>query len=207
MYKEKAKFFDCQIDAEWADAEYTGEEIAKVEKIFDLCKIEQGSKVIEPGCGSGRLTQLLAERCGAEGEVFALDISPKMIEKAKQRLKKHDNVKILCELLENVEIVSEGYDAVVCHQVFPHFENKEIILNKLVKALKPGGYLIISHLIGIEEINDVHRKSNSPVENDIMPSNDDIKKMFAEAGLELIFLEDEKNCYNVLGRKKETEKS
>ena len=201
MYKEKAKFFDCQIDAEWADAEYTQEELVKAEKIFKLCKIKQGSSVIEPGCGSGRLTLLLAERCGLDGEIFALDISPKMIAKAKQRLRNQNNVKILCALVEDTEFCSESYDAVVCHQVFPHFENKETVLDKLVKALKPGAYLIISHFIGIEDINDVHRKSKSPVENDIMPSNDDIKRMFDEVGLELILMEDDKNCFNVLGKK------
>ena len=202
MYKEKANFFDGQIDAPWANDNYSSEELLKSDKIFKLCKIKQGSKIIEPGCGSGRLTMLMAERCGDSGKIVAIDVSPGMIKKAKERLTGYNNVEVSCLSVEDAAFENGNYDAVICHQVFPHFEDKKAVLNKLVATLKTGGFFIISHFIGIEEINDVHRKSNSPVVNDIMPSNDEIKELFEAAGLELVLIEDKEDCYNVLGRKK-----
>ena len=202
MYKEKANFFDGQINTPWANDDYTAEELLKSEKIFKLCKIKSGSKIIEPGCGSGRLTALIAEKCGNSGKVTALDVSPEMIRIAKERLTNYNSVEVSCISVEDANFEFESYDVVICHQVFPHFENKKTVTAKLVNALKSGGYFIISHFIGIEEINDVHRKSNSPVVNDIMPSNNEIEELFREVGLEVLLIEDEENCYNVLGRKK-----
>ena len=197
MYKEKAKFFDGQIAAPWANNDYTVEELKKAEKIISKCKIKKGCRVIEPGCGTGRLTALIAEKCGSAGEIAAFDISQEMVKKAGERLSRYKNVNVSCALLEELSFESAAYDVVLCHQVFPHFEDKFLAVEILSKALKPGGIFAITHLVGIEEINDVHRKSNSPVEKDIMPSNSEIKDILNKYNLEIIELEDTPNCYNV----------
>jgi 2-polyprenyl-3-methyl-5-hydroxy-6-metoxy-1,4-benzoquinol methylase len=61
------------------------------------------------------------------------------------------------------------FHLIICHQVFPHFENPGDTLGKLSKMLYTGGRIVISHFISSQEINDVHRKSNTAVAHDLIP--------------------------------------
>ena len=45
-----------------------------------------GDRVLEPGCGAGRLTELLARAVGPRGAVLACDVSEEMVRRAKARV-------------------------------------------------------------------------------------------------------------------------
>ncbi|NJL59803.1 MAG: methyltransferase domain-containing protein, partial [Desulfobacteraceae bacterium] len=94
MNREKASFFDTQADQDWADAEYTPEETAKIERLIREAGIRTGTSIIEPGCGTGRLTKILSDTIGDEGRLIAFDISAGMIEKCHKRLEHAGNVEI-----------------------------------------------------------------------------------------------------------------
>ncbi|MCF7792012.1 MAG: methyltransferase domain-containing protein [Victivallales bacterium] len=201
MNTAKADFFDKAINSPWANDEYTERELQKINKFLNLCKVSAGSKIIEPGCGAGRLTEILASECGETGEIIAFDISSEMVKLATKRTKNYKNVKIYCSSAENYKYTPNYFDAVICHQAYPHFDNTEKATASLSKALKPGGRFIISHLIGISEINDVHRKSDTPVQNDIMPETNLIKKYFAKAGMAVNYIVDNEDMFIILAIK------
>jgi SAM-dependent methyltransferase len=83
------------------------------------------------------------------------------------------------------------YDLILCHQVFPHFEDKREVLKTLASALKPGGRVVVIHFINLDEINDRHRKAGTAVEMDMMPGQDEMKCLFNETGLEIEFILDD----------------
>lgn len=194
-YKEKIVYFDSQVHAPWSDKPYGEDEQMKLDRLFRHTGSLEGMEVLEPGCGTGRLTEILSDQVGAGGKVTAMDISHGMVEAARARLTGRRNVEIHTAAIESFPLKSEAFDLILCHQVFPHFEDKREVLKKLAVALKPGHRLIIIHFINISRINDRHRKAGTAVENDMMPLPEEMKSLFDGAGLTIEFLIDDELGY------------
>jgi len=195
MYDSKAAFFDAQVEAPWAADTYSPDEMAKLDWLFAHIGPLQGMKILEPGCGTGRLTEILARQVGPKGHVLALDISPKMIAAAKQRLKNHRNVDLQAKAVEDVSLTSRHFDLVLCHQVFPHLQDKRKCLREFADALRPAGRIVLYHFINLDQINDVHRKAGTVVENDMMPDTKEMEPLFTHAGLKIDDIRDDEKGY------------
>ncbi|WP_022663192.1 class I SAM-dependent methyltransferase [Paucidesulfovibrio longus] len=200
MYDGKAAFFDAQAEAPWADGEYGPEERAKLKRLFGLLPDLRGAAVLEPGCGTGRLTRELSEAVGGEGAVLALDISPRMVAVARKRLGDSGNVELRVAELETCELSGRVFDAVLCHQVFPHFNDQSLALTRIAGLLRSTGLLVISHFIGRERINDVHRKAGTAVEADLLPEEPEMRALLEAAGFEILHYEDEDERYLLSAR-------
>lgn len=179
MNQEKADFFNSHADAPWAATPYGRTEEPKLDRLFLHCGPLTGSTIVEPGCGTGRLTQKLALAVGTTGYVYACDISEQMVRKARQRICGIAQVGVSHAAMENLEIEQEGVDLVICHQVFPHFNDKSSALGWMAKVLKPQGALIIVHFECRDVINDVHRKAGTVVEHDNIPDFEKMKEMLS----------------------------
>jgi ubiquinone/menaquinone biosynthesis C-methylase UbiE len=190
MNQAKAEFFDSQVEEPWASSALGSDEMAKIERMLRHGQLEEGMRVIEPGCGTGRLTTILADLVGSAGFVLALDISSKMIDVAQRRIGQRANVCIECASIDSYALDSQSYDAVVCHNVFPHFDSKPAAVAHLASALTHGGKFIVCHFMGSSGINDLHRKAHPSVLNDLLPSETEMKDIFAAAGLQVEMLED-----------------
>ncbi|MBF0103349.1 MAG: methyltransferase domain-containing protein, partial [Desulfobacterales bacterium] len=195
MNKEKSAFFDCQADEEWADAAYTIEEIAKVNQLIQQTGIKHGSRIIEPGCGTGRLTEILEKTIGDQGHLIAFDISSKMIEKCSKRLYARHNVSIHLTAVEDFVFEKQSVDYIVCHQVFPHFDDKKLAVRLLSKALKPDGKFIVFHFKNSSWINDIHRKASAVVIHDMLPSDQEMSLLFKGLGMKIETLRDDDQGY------------
>ena len=197
----KAAFFDAQAEASWAAEHYTDSELDKIESVFARLPDLQGQTVLEPGCGTGRLTRILSEKVGPQGRVLAMDISRRMCNAAWQNTHDLNNVECACAPLEWVSLPGSIVDVVFCHQVFPHFDDKEAAVSRMAGWLRPGGRLVMFHLINIDEINDQHRKAGSAVEHDIMPSKAELQLMLHAAGFQITALEDQSDRFLLLAKK------
>lgn len=202
MYAAKAAYFDENVTALWAAAEYGSEEKSKLDRLFRHTGSLRGYKILEPGCGTGRLTEILSEHAGHSGSVVALDISPGMVEEARRRTSGRKNVEIHLCPVEDFPMENKSYDLVMCHQVFPHFENREKVLRRLYRALKEEGRLIVIHFIRFEEINDLHRKAGTAVGRDMMPDNHEMRRLFEKAGMQIDFIMDDWLGYFLSAKKK-----
>ena len=190
-YKAKVNYFDENVGAAWAAAEYGPDEMSKLARLFEHIGSLEGYKILEPGCGTGRLTEILSDLVGENGLVVALDISPNMVDQAKGRTAARDNVEIHLSPVETFPLGRGAYDLILCHQVFPHFEDKGKVLTSLSRSLKPKGRLIVIHFINFEEINDRHRKAGTAVEKDQMPEENEMLLFFENAGLDISFILDD----------------
>lgn len=97
------------------------------------------TKILEVGTGTGWFPIL----CGLNGlQCVGLEISPKLIEVARRIGEKHGYVPDI--RLGNIETSDVGdgiYDVVIASSVFEHIERWEPALERLYRALKPGGIL------------------------------------------------------------------
>jgi trans-aconitate 2-methyltransferase len=99
--------------------------------------------VLDAGCGTGRITERLAERLPG-GRVVALDGSPAMVEGARARLARFgDRVTYLvADLGAPLPIPDASVDAVLSTATFHWVRDHDALFRHLAAVLRPGGRLV-----------------------------------------------------------------
>lgn len=112
-------------------------------QVLDRLDPRGDETVLDAGCGSGRVTELLLDRIeaapGGGGVVVAVDAAPSMVERAAARLGERARV-LSCDLLE-LELAAP-VDAVFSNAVFHWVGDHELLFRRLFAALRPGGRLV-----------------------------------------------------------------
>ena len=111
--------------------------------ILSLINIK-GGRALDVGCGTGRISILLAKR---GFKVDAVDIEPKVIDIAK-KLASEANVDVNFSISDFAQKTDpnekELYDLIVCSEVLEHVENYKNIIRNMYNWLKRDGILIIT---------------------------------------------------------------
>ena len=106
--------------------------------VLDRLPLRGDETVLDAGCGSGRVTQLLLERLPA-GHVIAVDSSPSMLEHARKAL--GERATVFQANLTELEL-DRSVDAVFSNAVFHWIGDHERLFERLFAALRPGGRLV-----------------------------------------------------------------
>lgn len=93
------------------------------------------NRVLEVGCGWGELAVRITTEVGAQ--VFALDLSPRMVELARQR-----GVDAVVGYVEELPYADGSFDAVVAAWMLYHVPDLERGLGEVARVLRPGGSLV-----------------------------------------------------------------
>jgi trans-aconitate 2-methyltransferase len=109
--------------------------------VLDRLPLEGGERVLDAGCGSGRVTELLAERLPA-GTIVALDGSPSMIEAARRRLAPFgDRIEyVVADLGRPLPIAP--VDAILSTATFHWVPDHDALFRNLAAVLRPGGRMV-----------------------------------------------------------------
>ena len=158
-----------------------------------------GRHVVDLGCGTGRLEEVLLPQLG-HGTVVAVDFSPGMIEQASRRCG-DPRVTWLCRDVLETGISSGSADVVLCFDSFPHFPDGAAVLAEAVRWLRPGGTFLLWHDVGREQLAQVHRRAGPAVENDLLPPVADLASLSAAVGLEVGIAEEDDVSYTFLARR------
>jgi len=145
--RENAKWFINTVKLEQSDEEFEATGRYEVERgiLSDwLLSSDRGLKsmrLLEIGCGIGRMTRHLAE---IFGEVHGVDVSGEMIKQGRERLRNYPNI-FLYETngLDFGVLPSDYFDIVFSVYVFQHVPSADIIRSNIKDAcrvLKPGGF-------------------------------------------------------------------
>jgi predicted methyltransferase len=119
------------------------------QRATDLLKamgVSRGDWVADVGAGNGYYSMRLSQMVGAEGKVFAEDISTYSIDGLNQRVKAFDlrNVEIVKGEVDNPKLPSDSLAAVLIVDSYHHFTQYQSMMGQLLHALKPGGRLVIA---------------------------------------------------------------
>jgi demethylmenaquinone methyltransferase/2-methoxy-6-polyprenyl-1,4-benzoquinol methylase len=188
MDSDSAGYFDALAsDARWRT--FTPEERLRVDGFVRRWRIKPGDCVLEPGCGSGRLTAVLAALTGPTGRVVAFDCSPKFLRLAAQRhLPSH--VTLHGAWAEALPLAPESFDHVVCFNVFPHLVPQAVVARRLSAALRPGGAFWIAHTCSRAAVNAIHRSGPPVLHDHILPAPRKLTRLLRDAGLKEVEIED-----------------
>jgi len=145
--RENARYYVATGKEEWTDEEFfaSGERTVAEEILTDMINICRGKdpkqmRVLEIGCGAGRITRALAN---VFGEVVAVDISGEMVRLAREALAGYDNVRIEKNNGRDLTVLGDiRVDFAFSSIVFQHIPSKEIIENyvcEVHRLLRRGG--------------------------------------------------------------------
>jgi SAM-dependent methyltransferase len=145
--RENAKHYIATLQPEWTDADFfaSGEATVDGHIRTDLENICQGRdpkdmRVLEIGCGAGRITRALS---GLFGEVHAVDISGEMVARARQALSDRPNAHVYHNNGMDLSPIpsSRLFDFAFSLYVFQHIPSYEIIesyIAEVARLLRPG---------------------------------------------------------------------
>lgn len=110
--------------------------------VLDRLPLDGDERVLDAGCGSGRVTEWLAERL-PRGQVIALDGSPSMIEAARDRLAPYeDRVEFVVADLGRPLPIDEPVDAVLSTATFHWVPDHDALFANLAAVMRPGARLV-----------------------------------------------------------------
>jgi trans-aconitate 2-methyltransferase len=110
--------------------------------VLDRLPLAGDERVLDAGCGSGRVTEMLLERL-PRGRVVALDRSGAMLEEARRRLALHaDRVEFVQADLARPLPIAPPVDAVLSTATFHWVLDHEALFRNLAAIIRPGGRLV-----------------------------------------------------------------
>jgi len=144
--RENARHYVNTANTQWTDEEFfaSGERTVAEEILTDMSNICQGEppagmRVLEIGCGAGRVTKALAKLFG---EVHAVDVSGEMVRQAGEALSGHPNAFVYQNNGKDLTVVPEKeFDFAFSSIVFQHIPSREVIENyvrEVHRLLRPG---------------------------------------------------------------------
>jgi 2-polyprenyl-3-methyl-5-hydroxy-6-metoxy-1,4-benzoquinol methylase len=119
-------------------------------RAIDDLELAQGMRVADVGCGPGLLTVPIARAVGPEGEVVALDLQQRMLDRMQRRVDTSGltNVRPLLAGAGEGKLAREYFDRAVLSTVLGEIPDRVSALREIHDALKPGGYLVVAEVIG-----------------------------------------------------------
>ncbi len=194
-YEQKRRFFD-EVAPQWQHGAFDADGLAVARWILRRAGVRAGMTVVEPGCGAGRMTTLLAERVGESGRVIAADVSERMLSAARRNVPA-GNVEFRGCAAEEIALPSGSVDIVLCFDVFPHFDEPGRALDAFRRVLAGRGRLVIAHYPGRQRVNAIHREAGRAVGADRLPGAKQMRRMLREHGFAAGPITDEPDRYFV----------
>ena len=117
--------------------------------IIDLLGLQPGMKVLDAGCGPGRLAIPAAKAIGSQGELTALDIQAGMLARVQEKARTAglSNIRLMQVELGKGKLEMAYYDRAMLVTVLGEIPEQEAALQEIYQALKPGGILSVTEVI------------------------------------------------------------
>lgn len=116
------------------------------EAILDATGLKPGDEVADVGAGTGLFTREFARRVGKTGRVYAVEIAPAFLNHIAAQAAKSGDDDVITPVLagpDKTHLPPESVDVVFLCATYHHFEHPERNLASIVRALRPGGRVIL----------------------------------------------------------------
>jgi malonyl-CoA O-methyltransferase len=130
-FNRSANFYDahCRVQRRMANR-----------LIVRLEGLVEPRRILELGCGTGHLTELLASRF-PDAAILAVDFAERMVDRARFRLRKR-RVELELADAEALDFGSAAYDLVISNAAIQWFDDPSSTMCGLTAALRPGGAML-----------------------------------------------------------------
>jgi ubiquinone/menaquinone biosynthesis C-methylase UbiE len=142
-YREIAETYDANVRITF-DL-YNEEELEVRNSMVSLLRLTRDSKVLEISAGTGKDSSLIASNLGADAELWLLDISPHMLQFAREKL---SAFAIRSELAVGdacyLPYCDAYFDALYCFAGVGHFTDQRRAFAEMARVVKPGGRVVFA---------------------------------------------------------------
>jgi ubiquinone/menaquinone biosynthesis C-methylase UbiE len=108
--------------------------------VFDHFVLDEGSKLLELGCGPGGLWLSNRQRIPPSWQITLTDFSPGMLQEARQRLGDQRFVYEVADA-QALPFADANFDAVIANHMLYHIPDLKCALTEIQRVLKPSGHL------------------------------------------------------------------
>ena len=126
-----------------------------------LASLREGETVLDLGSGAGFDCFLAASKVGKNGRVIGVDMTPEMIERARENASKgnYGNVDFRLGEIEHLPVADNSVDVVISNCVINLSPDKAQVFKETYRVLRPGGRVMVSDIVLLKELPDAVKSS------------------------------------------------
>ncbi|MEU9112737.1 class I SAM-dependent methyltransferase [Streptomyces sp. NPDC048483] len=178
--------------ADW-DTKFPGDGPAFAEGVAAL-GLQEGDRVLDAGCGTGRALPVLRAAVGPRGTVVAMDLTPEMLREA-VRAGRDRYAALLLADVTRLPLPDASLDAVFAAGLISHLAHSADGLAELARTVRPGGRLALFHPIGRAALA---ARKGCPITPDDLRAEPNLRPLLAGSGWDLVRYVDEDARYLAL---------
>ncbi|MGC8483687.1 MAG: class I SAM-dependent DNA methyltransferase [Thermodesulfobium sp.] len=181
-------FFD-RLSEEWDDIFSRGD-INVLERGLELVNWNSFTRVLEVGCATGIETDFILKRLKPDAQLFAIDVSAKMVGRAIERIQ---DARFTVNI-KNFFDVEGIFDLILMINVLPHLGEMEDVFTKSSKLLDKRGEILILHNSSREHINSVHSRKEEVRDHVLLPV-EIVQETAKNQGFSILHTKDDEEGY------------
>ncbi|KPC59748.1 class I SAM-dependent methyltransferase [Streptomyces chattanoogensis] len=156
--------------------------------------LQEGDRVLDAGCGTGRALPALRAAVGPRGTVLGVDLTPEMLREA-ERAGRDRYAGLLLADVTRLPLPDGALDAVFAAGLISHLTDLADGLAELARTVRPGGRLALFHPIGRAALAARQGRRITP---DDLRAEPHLRPVLAGSGWDLIRYVDEDPRYLAL---------
>lgn len=160
MLEKMGAFFDSRLDG-YEEHQLTC--IAGATEFYPFTAaclpLDQNASILDLGCGTGLELEYYFQQ-NPTARVTGIDLAEGMLHALKRKFQAHD-VQLICGSYFDVPFETNRFDAAVSVESLHHFTKEEKIplYKKIHRALKPGGYFILTDYFSLSDEEEISHRT------------------------------------------------
>jgi ubiquinone/menaquinone biosynthesis C-methylase UbiE len=192
FFNENASQWDNDPDAQRA---------GRLFAIFNELVPELNGPFLDVGCGTGIMIPIINKTAEKYSAIVELDISENMIRCSKEKFGTKEQINFSIGDVHNAPFRNTSFGSVICFAVLPHFYDQDRALTELKRVLMPGGKIIILHLMGHAELNQMHRNAGHAVARHTLKSTEVVSFQLQRFGFTVLTAMEKPDLYLIVAQK------